>query len=750
MFKHIRKIKGLGVFENYTQPSGINEFGVKNLIYGWNYSGKTTLSRLFSLLDTKLPNPDLPSFSFAIETDKGEVNETNYQTSPHIVRVFNSDFVTENLNFTGSSFRPILLLGSESDEAKKEIERCEAMLKRAQIGSDNTTKATKTATKKLADAKTEEAQAIKNTMSLVTFFGAVQLDKELSTIQLGIKDYRLTNEEYEADIKLARTSDQEQLKPVDKVLLRLELNDLHKQATTLLATTPNLASTIEHLVKNPLIEKWVGEALPLHTGKEICEFCGGSLDEHRMAILRAHFSKDLADHKQEVKSLLSRVNAATVSIAAQKDVEFNAQYRQRFNDVHAKVQEAVKVYNKAIDGLTDDLNRKMDTPFNVIVSKALDTSHTNNLASVLAELNLLIEENNNVATNFTTEKAAAINRLKLHFAQKFSEKVDIDGHAAKLRRLERHKKKFDWCAEQLIDQIQKLNAIISQAQRGREEINKRIENLLGSESVQIVVVKSGDQEHFQLVRRNGKIAKHLSEGEKTAIAFAFFLTKLRELKEFNEAIIYVDDPISSLDSNHIFQVTAMIKETFFYQDGETGQWKTRCKQVFLSTHNFEFFSLLRELNPQKLTQAKHYLIKRISPNESSFDNMPDSMYRYASEYHFLFDVLNEFHKAPDKTDFKVLMLLPNAVRRFVELYTFSKYPDSRNATVDQRAERIFGGEKAKRILKVLHYFSHANKIERIAENNDLMCDIERAVKDLMETLENSDPMHMEALKAAVA
>ncbi len=61
MFKSIQKIKGLGVFENYTQPPSTNEFGIKNLIYGWNYSGKTTLSRLFGLLDTKKPNSDSSS-----------------------------------------------------------------------------------------------------------------------------------------------------------------------------------------------------------------------------------------------------------------------------------------------------------------------------------------------------------------------------------------------------------------------------------------------------------------------------------------------------------------------------------------------------------------------------------------------------------------------------------------------------------------------------------------------------------------
>lgn len=96
------------------------------------------------------------------------------------------------------------------------------------------------------------------------------------------------------------------------------------------------------------------------------------------------------------------------------------------------------------------------------------------------------------------------------------------------------------------------------------------------------------------------------------------------------------------------------------------------------------------------------------------------------------------------------MLLPNAVRRFVELYTFSKYPGARGLTVDQRADRIFGPEKSKRILKVLHYFSHANNIERLAENNELIFDIEAAVNELIDTIRITDPLHMEALEAAVA
>lgn len=53
MLKSIEKIKRLGVYSDYVKPQGMEDFGIKNLIYGWNYSGKTTLCRLFSLLETK-------------------------------------------------------------------------------------------------------------------------------------------------------------------------------------------------------------------------------------------------------------------------------------------------------------------------------------------------------------------------------------------------------------------------------------------------------------------------------------------------------------------------------------------------------------------------------------------------------------------------------------------------------------------------------------------------------------------------
>jgi len=132
VLKGIAKIKCMGVYENYAKPAGMQDFGVNNLIYGWNYSGKTTLSRLFAQLESKAPNPDLSNCSFTIETDGDAITEANFTQSNLTVRVFNEDFVRDNLNFTGQSFKPILLLGKESEEAQKKLDYCEDLSKRTQ------------------------------------------------------------------------------------------------------------------------------------------------------------------------------------------------------------------------------------------------------------------------------------------------------------------------------------------------------------------------------------------------------------------------------------------------------------------------------------------------------------------------------------------------------------------------------------------------------------------------------------------
>ncbi|RNF30007.1 hypothetical protein NM04_14755 [Massilia aurea] len=749
MLKRIQRVKGLGVFGDYTSDANTFEFGAKNLIYGWNYSGKTTLSRLVSLLERKALPPDLQPFSFTIDAEGGAITEANYATTSIHVRVFNADFIAENLNFAGSSLKPILLLGADSEQAQKKIDELEVALKSVQEAAKRKSSAAMANKKILDSAKTAASSSIKSTIGLVEAFGATQLDKQISLARIDLAKFALDEQDLENKLKLARAKAEDKLPALASVSLSLKLDTLMADLPALLSKIPDMAHTVEHLVQNPNIESWVQTGATLHDGKQRCEFCEGPLSESRLALLAAHFSKDLSNHKQSLADFKTKLTNAALSYTAPKDAEVEQAYRALLAAEIATLQQAIEAYNAALASVAKDVDRKLQFPFKAIEQTVIPEGLEKRVSSLASVVNEVIKFNNGVFNNFPIDKANALNELKLHYAQDFCRTNKIVAHELRQQRLASCTTAYDQRAKALMNEIAELKTLISQSQLGREEMNKRIHSLLGADSVSIEVVNIGGEERFQLQRSNGKPAKHLSEGEKTAIAFSYFLTRLNEIKKFEEAVIYIDDPISSLDSNHIFQVNSIIKETFFHQEVPNGPWKTKCKQIFLSTHNFEFFSLMRELKPDGKA-SRSYLVRRVSPTASTLTDLPKSLNDYSSEYHFLFGVLHDFQHAPAKNDFRVLMMLPNAARRFLELYTYAKYPNTRGGTVDQRADKIFGEERSKRILKVLHHFSHANNIERLAENNELMCDIEEAVKELMAALEEDDPMHMEALRLAIA
>lgn len=749
MLKNIQRIKGLGVFNEYTHKSDeTTDFGAKNLIYGWNYSGKTTLSRLMSTLERKALPTDLAAFNFVLNTDGVAINESNYTTHPFTVRVFNSDFIAENLNFAGSSFKPILLLGADSEKAQKEIEYLEKVAKKLRDEVERKSKQSAASVKAMNTAKTTAASTIKTTMGIVEAFGSTQLEKQIGLVRIDQEKFKLDEPVVQEKLKIARTQEADKLPQLPNASVSLKLDAVLAEVPALLSKIPDMANTIEHLAQNPNVESWIATGLPLHEGKEECEFCGGPLKHDHMASLIAHFSKDLSNHKQHLTDLKLKLAGAQIAYTAPKDAEIEPAFRTKIAAEAIKLANAIKLYNAASDTAIQDLDRKSQAPFSAATQTKIQAGLTQAVKDAAKNLNDLIDLNNKSFDNFPSEKADAINALKLNFARDFCIKQKLNAFERRQKRLASCVTAYNDRADKLATTIQEKKAIVSKSQLGREEMNKLIENLLGVNSVHIDVVSVGTEERFQLQRANKKPAKHLSEGEKTAIAFAYFLTRLQEHKQFEDLIVYIDDPISSLDSNHIFQVTAIIKETFFHQK-PGGEWTTRCKQLFVSTHNFEFFTLMKELKPDNRS-SRNYLVKRNTPTTSTFCDLPKSLSQYSSEYHFLFSVLHEFQQSPDKKDFRVLMMLPNAARRFLELYSYAKYPDTKNATVDQRVDRIFGAVKSKRILKALHYFSHANNIERMAENNELMCDIEAAVKDLMTALEEDDPMHMEALRAAIA
>ena len=77
------------------------EFKKVNTLYGRNYSVKTTLSRIFRALETGSISSKYSATEFQLSFGGGSNNATQKALNSHdqVVRVFNEDFVRENLCF---------------------------------------------------------------------------------------------------------------------------------------------------------------------------------------------------------------------------------------------------------------------------------------------------------------------------------------------------------------------------------------------------------------------------------------------------------------------------------------------------------------------------------------------------------------------------------------------------------------------------------------------------------------------------
>lgn len=747
MIKRVNRIEKFGVFKDYRRTGNIEDFKKLNVIYGWNYSGKTTLSRIIDCFNENEITSDYNQANFEIlDDDSKRFHKDNLIEYSNPVRVFNSDFLKNNLKWDGENFNPVLLLGEESIEKENEIEVFKLKVERLTNINIKLKSISSSLKSGIENGLTTKASFITAKLEIVESFTKTQLRPIFNRIKENYTAYKLSTtkiSEYLINAKLSENDKKRNLQPINPVL---NFSKLYEDTNKMLSEVPAFSKTIDYLIDNPKTSEWIEKGIELHNGKENCEYCQNKISETRKNDLLAHFSEDLKNHKSGLKELLVLLKESKININKLDERDFYSSLNVDAKSINDKINEKVKLYNTQIELLEEKVTTKLTNPFSTITDFSEIKDLTKSIDEIVIEINKKYELNNKYTLEFDSKKSNALKKLKQHYASELIESLNLKKKEEKISLYNNRASGFDSKISEFNTEIKRIEAEISNAQKGREKINTYIHSFLGRKEINVDIINDNGNEFFTL-KRNDDYAKNLSEGEKTAIAFSFFLTKLLEIPNFETAVVYIDDPISSLDSNHIFQVNALIKD-FFFKKEENGSHSLKCLQLFLSTHNFEFFNLLREL-PLRKNETEYYFVKRVSESESGFFRLPKAIRNYKSEYHYLFGVLHKFHLSADKEDYETLMNIPNSIRRFVELYSYAKIPGNYQSKVDERTDKIFGIEKSKRIMKVLHYFSHSNNIDRMMVNSDLLCDIENAVSDLITELEK-DTLHYEELSKSLS
>lgn len=214
MIKKIKEIIDFGIYKNFKwdEVKDLKEFNKKNIIYGWNYSGKTTLSRIFSALRDKKIDEKYKNGKFKILFDDKELTQDKLTDFPYNVCIFNSEYISNNLKWDKDEKLDAIAFDVGKNVGKrKEIEVNQEKI--VSIVGDKTTtgRKKKYEEKKLDFSKfedekfTSEARKIKNDIfNSVIEFNKGHLKTILSVIESNVDSNHISD--VEAVNRLKKTS----------------------------------------------------------------------------------------------------------------------------------------------------------------------------------------------------------------------------------------------------------------------------------------------------------------------------------------------------------------------------------------------------------------------------------------------------------------------------------------------------------------------------------------------------------------
>lgn len=780
MILKIESINGFGIFKNFDWNSSpeIKNFNLKNLFYGWNYSGKTTLSRIFSSLRDKKVHECYSKGNFKIQTENNTFESSNLANFPYNILVFNFDYIKDNLIFSfhkDSTTESNTIFFEVGENAIYETKISQLKKQIDIIGGSETVIGKKA--KFLKDIEefysfdkpysgkfTVLAKEIKDIhfLSLINFSKA-NLKPIISNIKENLKDFIIKDVKLLASLtEIVKVS--EPKITLNNIQINTGYNQIIENTNQILSKVPDKKILYKILDVNTEAYLWVKKGREFNEPNKKCLFCNNLISEERIHFLNQYFNSEASLVREKINDLKQLIaqevnNIMTLNLPSSSN-DFNLGFNNEYKILKKQYDSILSSYKKHLKNIIKKIDDKENKSLHFVVAKILPFK-IEALQILVEKINQLITKNNEFSSDFSDrieiEREKYINHLVALFLnrEKYAQKEKKYNNA--IIQIEKLNKKIQLYEKE----IKRYESLKESDEEGAEQYSYFIQSFLNRNDIEIRLDKKTKK--FILLRNNEN-ASNLSEGEKTAIAFSHFLVSIKALEskgKFQDYIIFIDDPICSLDGNHIFQINSLFKETFFSQIQDPGNpkqnmWKINCKQLFISTHNFEFFNLMKELpkgkngfdyvKNEKKCKESRYFIER-NHCESTILDIPSIFDDYQSEYHFLFSEIVKFNNDPNKNSSDKLLVMPNVLRRFVEMYTLTKYPSKDE--VDERANIVFGKLKSKRILKPLNYFSHYNNIDRIGKQNELIADLPAACLSLIEFIKQEDKDHFTALNKAI-
>lgn len=286
----------------------------------------------------------------------------------------------------------------------------------------------------------------------------------------------------------------------------------------------------------------------------------------------------------------------------------------------------------------------------------------------LSQLNEHIREQNRKSADYRQEKARLSMRLRSHIRALAAE--FIQKHNDSLLRLEQSRNPHTSESQRLSEEMTALREIIREKSgqiAGTEQAVQRINDDLQMLGISGFCIESyhGLPDQYCLIRQDKPtvepVFSKLSEGEKNIIAFLYFLEtcmgrSTRDDDGHSQKLIVIDDPVSSLSQNYIFEIAGMIQQRLIAP--------RIAGKIVILTHNLFFFQEML-LCSGKNNAASHpvdWKLLRVVKDEFS-GVQPVIAKALMNDYQALWYVLktSKDHDAAN-------VIIPNTMRQILEYY----------------------------------------------------------------------------------
>lgn len=730
MFRRIESIASAAVwsgFDGRTSPAP--DFGRYNLIYGWNASGKTTLSRVFGLVNgagaTRLPAGARVRISMgqdvldsAKEQDCGRIS----------VRIFNRDFIDDNLQRDDYTHAPALfIVGHENIRLSNRI----ALLTRRRERLATMYRAVQ---KKQSEANGAREKA------------ATDLARDCGTM-LGVRDFRAPNlkglaqglanpaenllDDTALQVAVAQARDQSEFAlfrswPAVALPQSPGIDDIAQ----LLKETPQ-QNAIKRLTDDPALSEWVRNGLRFHEHTATCAFCGGDAAQ-ALAAYAKHFSDEYRRQHAAIQAAIGRLEQPRALPNFPHEKEW-------VHGVRAKAQEALRrleawdTRESEIRTIWVRLLREKLANMEAVLSVEPIDDRAPALESILSDLQQAKDEHGRACEELTASRRRAADKVKAHFAARYlldpgateaNETINQTGSV--LDRVQKVGQKIKSQSEAAHAELQRSSVAASQ-------INDLLKRLLGPR----IFVEQAQDKRIRFIRE-GQPATNMSDGERTAISLAYFLVGLgQDGQRLEDQIVFIDDPICSLDANHIYEVAYLLMTSL-----------KACQQLFISTHNSEFFNTIKQdWADRGKFKREHaaFLIHRDGDGASQLLELPAHLAKFRSDYHHVFYCLRHF-QASTSPDVDAYLGCPNLLRRFLEMYLGFRRPTARGYLT--KLDVLFDDEVERgAVARYVDEGSHSASTLRLLEYSDFPALSRGMVERVMRALERVDPDHYAVLLA---